>query len=183
MPRVSLLLLVLLATPGSAGSEGVAPQPEEVYRQLRHEPVIRTRQAALEYLEHASADDLRRSAKICVDSCIKALLKHEYFGSLDRETQDALHTSLLKIRSSFWRGDALELADGAAGLRRVLEGEAIPADAGPDTPAGAFRRRVSELLQEVDTALAIQECARLRALRDWDAERLLDCALKGGPGD
>jgi len=179
----SLLLVALLVSPAASGAEGAAPDPESVYRQLRHDPVIQTREQALEYLANASPDDLRRSAKLCVDPRIKALLQHEFFGSLDRETQDALHTSMLKIRSSFWRGDSDELADGGRRLREILDGEKIPSTAEPDTPEGAFRECVAELLREVETALALLQCTHARELHDWAPTRQLDCVLKGGPAD
>jgi hypothetical protein len=180
---VSLLLLVLLASPGASGAERAAPDPESVYRQLRHDPVIKTRKQAIEYLAKTSPDDLRRSAKLCVDRRIKILLQHEFFGSLDRETQDALHTSMLKIRSSFWQGDPDELADGGGALRQILDSGRIPPAADQDTPEGEFRECVAELLSEVETAQVLLECTRARQLHDWDAARQLDCVLKGGPAD
>ena len=62
------------------------PIPEDA-----DEPVIRTREEALEVLAEASPGALWRSAKLCVDRRLKDLLSHPGFEALDHQIRSELH--------------------------------------------------------------------------------------------
>jgi hypothetical protein len=177
----SLLLLWPLMTPPIAEAQRERPIPEKVYRQLREEPVIRTREEALGYLAEASPSDLWKSAKLSVDKRIKHLLAHERFESLDEEIQSKLHASMLKIRSSFWTEDLEMLSEGEEGLREVWQSGKIVSEAENGETAQQLQDRVQRLVEEVQMAVALQKCIRAREEHDLAAEDCLECLLRGGP--
>jgi hypothetical protein len=183
MGNLSILLLLLLpfSTPSPAAAERGAPDPERVYRQLRGEPAIRTREEALGFLAATSPGALWRSSKLCVDGRVKDLLSQAGFESLDEAVQAKLHTGMLEIRSSFWAEDLEKLASAGEELREVWESGGIAS--GPESPEDAERLqdRLLALVEEVEIAVALQRCAREE--RDRGTAAYLDCVVSGGSGD
>lgn len=185
MRILSILLLLLwpLWTPDTAAASREKPTPEKVYRQLRQEPAIRTREEALSYLSEASPGDLQRSAKLAVDRRIKDLLSHEKFESLDEQILSKLHTHMLEIRSAFWTEDLDKLSKGEEGLRAIWESGKIVSTAKNGEYAQQIQDRVLRLVEEVRMAVALQRCMRAREEHDLGTEDWLDCLLNGGPED
>jgi hypothetical protein len=176
-----LLLLLSLSAPAAAEANRGNPTPERVYRQLRQEPAIRTREEALELLSGASPGDLWRSAKLAVDERIKEVLSQAGFGSLDGEVQSKLHAGMLEIRASFWEEDLEKLSAAGEELREIWESGGIAAEAESPVDAEGLRDRLLALVEEVEIAVAVQRCARRQPhLEPVDA---LDCVLRGGPGN
>lgn len=176
-----LLLLLPLSTPAVAGADRDPPAPERVYRQLRQEPAIRTREEALEFLAGASPSDLWNSAKLSVDERIKDLLSHAGFDSLDEEVQSRLHASMLEIRSSFWAEDLEKLSSAGEELREVWKSGRIVSTAENRRQAEQLQDRLLDLVKEVEMAVALQSCARPE--HDLGTTGYLDCLLRGGPGN
>ena len=176
----SLLLLWPLVTPGPAEAEPAEPEPERVYRQLRRDPVIDSRQEALKRLGEASPDELRRSAKLAVDKRIRDVLACERFDSLDPDSQASLHGSMLGIRSSFWSQDLDPLAARKRALQDLLESQKLVSAA---QAAEEIQACVLKLVEELRMALALERCMHAREEQSWEAEDLLDCLLDGGPDD
>jgi hypothetical protein len=107
----TLLLLLLPLTPSAAAeSDRGGPTPERIYRQLRWEPAIETREEAERALAQATLDSLWGSSKLVVDARIKDLLSHPGFGSLDPSIRSELHAGMLEIRRSFWERDLERLS-------------------------------------------------------------------------
>jgi hypothetical protein len=176
-----LLLLLFLSAPAAAEANRGNWTPERVYRQLRQEPAVRTREEALELLAGASPGELWRSAKLSVDGRIKELLSQAGFGSLDDGVQAKLHASMLEIRESFWDEDLEKLSAAGQELREIWESGAIASTAESPEAAKPLQDRLLALVEEVEIAVAVQRCARRRPhLEPADA---LDCVLGGGPGD
>ena len=176
-----LLLLLPLSTPAMADPTRDGPTPERIYRQLRKDPAIRTREEALEFLAETSPGALWRSSKLSVDERIKDLLSHPGFDSLDERLQSQLHASMLEIRSSFWAEDLEKLASAGVALREVWEGESVVAEAESREGAEQIQRRLLELVDEVEMTVALQSCARAKPHLGTAA--YLDCLLSEGPGD
>jgi hypothetical protein len=177
----SLVLLLSLSTPAIAETNRETPTPERVYRQLREQPVIRTREEALEVLAEASHSALWRSAKFCVDRRLKDLLSHPGFEALDEEIQSKLHASMLEIRPSFWAEDLERLSSAEEALRQVWESGEIVSTAENREIAERLQDRLLRLVEEVEMAAALQKCARKE--RPLETADYLDCLLRGGPGD
>ena len=176
-----LLVLLLLSIPATAEPDRERPAPERVYRQLREEPVIRTREEALEFLADASPGALWRSSKLCVDRRIKEMLALAGLESLDQPVQSQIHASMLAIRASFWTEDPAKLSSAGKDLREIWEsGRVLSAaedrEAGQQLQVGLLR-----LAEEVEMAVALQRCAR--AEPDLGTAAHLDCLLRGGPAD
>jgi hypothetical protein len=169
--------------PERAWAESARPEPERVYRQLRRDPVIRTREEALAYLAEASPSELRQSVKLSVDERIKDVLAHPGFESLDRETRDALHVDLLGIRSFCWSRDLDQLARSEQGLRELSSSGALVSAAETSELGEQLQACVRRLLEQLQTSLAFERCTRGREEQGWDAVGWLDCLLNGGPGD
>jgi hypothetical protein len=176
-----LLLLLPLSTPAMADPTRDGPVPERVYRQLRRDPAIRTREEALEFLAEVSPSDLRNSAKLSVDERIKDLLSHPGFDSLDEGVQSRLHASMLEIRSSFWAEDLEKLASAEKELRQLWKSGGIVSKAENRKQAEQLQDRLLDLVEEVEMAVALQSCARPE--HDLGTAGYLDCLLRGGPGD
>jgi hypothetical protein len=172
-----------LATPKPLAANPSRPDPERVYRQLRRDPVIRTRQEALKYLTEASPDALRQSAKLAVDERIKNLLAHAGFGFLDRDVQESLHASLLGIRSSFWSQDLNQLSARRQALHELLKDPEMVAASQATERGKEFRTRALRLVEELQMAVTLERCTRARDKRDWEAADYLQCLLSGGPED
>jgi hypothetical protein len=177
----SLMLLLSLSTPAVAEANREAPTPERVYRQLREQPVIRTREEALEVLAEASRGALWRSAKFCVDRRIKDLLSHPGFEALDEEIQSKLHASMLEIRQSFWAEDLQRLSSAEEALRQLWERGEIVSTAENREVAERLQDRLLRLVEEVEMAAALQECAR--EAHPQETVDYLECLLRGGPDD
>ena len=180
-PSTLLLILLSLSTPAVAETNGGDWTPERVYRQLRQEPAIRTREEALEVLAGASPGDLWRSAKLAVDGRIKEVLSQAGFGSLDGEVQSKLHAGMLEIRASFWDEDLEKLASAGKELRGLFESGRVAPRAGDPEAAQRLQERLLALVEEVEIVIAVQSC--VRRVPDRGAADDLDCALGGGPGD
>ena len=177
----SLVLLLSLSTPAIAEANRETPMPERVYRQLREQPVIRTREEALEVLAEASPGALWRSAKLCVDRRIKDLLSHPGFEALDKEIQSELHAGMFEIRPSFWEEDLERLSSAERALRRVWESGEIVSTAENRKVAEGLQDRLLRLVEEVEMAATLQKCAReVDPLATVD---YLECLLRGGPDD
>lgn len=176
----SLMLLLSLSTPAIAEANREMPTPERVYRQLRDQPVIHSREEALEALAEASSGALWRSAKLCVDRRLKDLLSHPGFEALDEEIQSELHAGMFEIRPSFWEEDLERLSSAERTLRRVWESGKIVSTAENREVAERLQDRLLRLVEEVEMAAALQKCAREgHPLATVD---YLDCLLRGGPG-
>jgi len=180
-PSTLLLLLLPLSTPAIAGEPRDDPAPERVYRQLRQEPAIRTREEALEFLAEASPGGLWRSSKLSVDERIKALLSHAGFDSLDEGVRSRLHDSMLEIRSSFWAEDLEKLSSAEEELREVWKSGRIVSNAENRKQAEQLQDRLLDLVEEVEIAVALQSCARPE--HGLGTTGYLDCLLRGGPGN
>jgi hypothetical protein len=176
----SLLLLLAASTPSMAEANREPPMPERVFRQLRDEPVIRTREEALEVLAESSSGALWRSAKLCVDRRLKDLLSHPGLEDLDRDLQSELHSSLLEIRSSFWEEDLERLTSAEAVLRRLFESGRLVSTAENREVEEPIQDRLLRLVEEVEMAAALQECARDE--HPLGTAGYLECLLRGGPG-
>jgi hypothetical protein len=180
---VSLLLLPGLATPERAEAERARPEPERVYQQLRRDPAIRSREEALEYLAGASPSELRRSAKLSVDQRIKDVLSHEGFDSLHREIRDSLDDNMLGVRSSFWNRDMDQLSQREEALRELRESGKIVSAARKREAGEELQDRVGRLVEEIQMALALESCTRVREQRGWGPADWLECLLNNGPDD
>lgn len=176
----SLMLLLSLSTSAIAEANRETPTPERVYRQLRNQPVVRTREEALEALAEASPGALWRSAKLCVDRRIKDLLSHPGFEALDKQIQSELHASMLEIRPSFWEEDLERLSSAERALRQLWESGKIVSTAENREVAEGLQDRLLRLMEEVEIAAAIQKCTREG--HPLAAVDYLDCLLRGGPG-
>ncbi len=176
----SLLLLLAVSTPSMAEANREPPIPERVFRQLRDEPVVRTREEALEVLAEASPGALWRTAKLCVDRRLKDLLSHPGFEALDREIQSELHANLLEIRSSFWTEDLERLSSAEAALRQLWESGSIVGAAENREVAERLQNPLQRLVEEVEMAAALQQCARDE--HPLGTLGYLECLLRGGPG-
>lgn len=176
----SLLLLLAASTPSMAEANREPPTPERVFRQLRDAPVVRTREEALEVLADAAPGALWRSAKLCVDRRLKDLLSHPGFEVLDQEIQSELHASLLEIRPSFWTEDLERLSSAVAALRQLWESGRIVGAAENRDVAVRLQDRLLRLVEEVEMAAALQECARDE--HPLGTVGYLECLLRGGPG-
>jgi len=183
LPAVSILAVSVSAMPERARAESARPEPEKVYRQLRRDPVIRTREEALAYLAEASPSELRQSVKLSVDERIKDVLAHPGFESLDRETRDALHVDLLGIRSFYWSRDLDQLARSEQGLRELSSSGALVSAAETRERGEQLQACVRRLVEQLQTCLALERCTRARDEQGWGAAGWLDCLLNGGPGD
>jgi hypothetical protein len=176
-----LLLLLPLSTPAAAENAGDEPTPERVFRQLRWEPAIETREEAERVLAQATPDSLWGSAKLAVDARIKDLLSHPAFGSLDPEIRSELHAGMLEIRSSFWERDPEGLSSAEEALRGVLGGGQIRVKAGSRENGAQLQDRLEELVREVEMAMMLQQCTRPEL--HLEAADRLDCMLRVGAED
>jgi hypothetical protein len=182
MRALSALLLILLplSIPAMAEPDPERPAPERVYRQLRAEPAVRTREGALQFLADASPDGLWRSSKLAVDERIQHLLAQAGFESLDEPVQSKLHTQMLEIRSSFWAADLEKLSSAGRALRELWESGSIVSTAADRESAERIQPRLLDLVEEVETAVALQRCARTE--HDLGTAAYLDCVLGAAPG-
>jgi hypothetical protein len=176
-----LLLLLSLSGPAMAESDRDDPTPDRIYRQLREDPPIRTREEALEFLAELSPGTLWRSSKLSVDRSIQHLLSHAGFESLAEEVQSQLHANMLKVRSAFWAEDPERLSSAQRALRRVWESGSVISMAANPEDGEELQHRLLQLVEEVEVALTLQACARVQ--QDLGSAAYLDCLLRGGPGD
>jgi hypothetical protein len=187
LPAVSILAVLVWAVsmwamPERIRAESAGPEPEKVYRQLRREPVIHTREEALAYLAQVSASELRRSVKLSVDERVKDVLSHPGFESLDRETRDSLHANLLGIRSFYWSRDLAQLARSEQGLRELSSSGALVSAAETRERGEGLQAGVRRLVEQLQMCLTLESCTRAREEQAWGAAGWLDCMLNGGPG-